>query len=140
MSKINPTTRNILVTLLGVIVGSIVNMSIINIGPSIIPLPEGVTPGDMESLKEHIADFTARDYIIPFLAHALGTLIAAFIAVRMAVSRHKAIATIIGIWFLLGGISVNYMLGTPLAGAAFDIVLAYLPMAWIGYRLGLSGK
>ena len=41
----------------------------------------------------------------------------------------------IGVLFLIGGITVNYMLPGPIWFAIVDIVLAYIPMAWIGGKI-----
>ena len=41
----------------------------------------------------------------------------------------------IGVLFLIGGITVNYVLPGPIWFAIVDIVLAYIPMAWIGGKI-----
>ena len=41
----------------------------------------------------------------------------------------------IGGLFLLGGIMVNFMLPGPSWFALADILIAYIPMAWIGGKL-----
>jgi len=42
---------------------------------------------------------------------------------------------VIGIWFLIGGITMVYMVGGPLWFQATDVLFAYIPMAWIGAKL-----
>lgn len=132
----NPILRNILVVILGIIIGSIVNMAIVMVAPSIIPLPDGVDPSDMEGLKNAISDFEAKHYIFPFLAHALGTLAGAFIAARLGASRKMLLALIIGAWFLIGGIMNASMLGTPPLPTALDLIICYFPFAYLGGKLG----
>ncbi len=127
-----PLLRNILVVIGGIILGSIVNMAIITVGPSIIPLPEGVELTDMEALRIAVPNFEAKHYLFPFLAHALGTLVGAWFAVRFAASRPILLATIIGVWFLIGGILNAIMLGTPIVPSLIDFIFAYIPMALIG--------
>jgi len=126
--------QNILGLLLGIIIGSIINMSIVTISGNFIPLPLGVNPEDVNSLRENIHLFESKHYIMPFLAHALGTLSGAFIASKIAVSKKKMYAYIVGLFFLVGGISAAYMIGTPILPTTIDLVLAYLPMAWIAHR------
>lgn len=133
----HPILRNVLAVLTGVVVGSVVNMALITISGNIIPLPEGIDPTKPESLKENLHLFETRHYVMPFLAHALGTLVGAFIAAKIAVSRNMTFAYAIGIWFLLGGILNIYMLNTPMLPSLVDVVLAYLPFAWLGGKLAI---
>ena len=41
----------------------------------------------------------------------------------------------IGVLFLVGGIIVNFILPGPTWFAVLDILIAYIPMAWIGGKL-----
>ncbi len=70
----NKTVRNILGVILGVVIGSPVNMFLINISVSIIPPPEGADVTTMEGLLEALPRFEAKHYLMPFLAHGIGTL------------------------------------------------------------------
>lgn len=140
----NKTLRTFLITLLaiftGMLIGGIVNIALIVASPSIIPLPEGVNPADTESLKENIHRFTAKHYVMPFLAHALGTLVGAIVSVFIVkglkenTMQLKA-ALSIGILFLWGGIQTSIDIASPLAPTLVDAVLCYIPMALIGYFL-----
>ncbi len=132
----SPTLRNVLAVVAGVVVGGAVNMALISVSGSVIPLPEGVDPADMESLKANIDRFEPRHFLMPFLAHALGTLVGAFLAARLAASRRTALALGIGVFFLFGGVANAFLLPAPVWFLAADLLLAYLPMAWIGGRLG----
>lgn len=132
----NPVLRNILAVLAGIVVGSVVNMAIIMFGGSLVPLPEGVDPTSMESLKESMHLFKPINFLMPFLAHALGTLVGAFITVKFAANRHYLLAMIIGVFFLAGGIMSIMSLPAPMWFNAVDLLLAYLPMAWLGWKLG----
>ena len=62
--------RNILAVLVGVFVGSIVNMSLINISGSIIPPPEGFDLTTEAGLKASMPFLEPKHFIFPFLAHA----------------------------------------------------------------------
>lgn len=123
--------RNILAVVLGWIGGSLVNMGLIKAGHSILPL-EGVDPNDMAALAEVMPTLDFKYFIFPFLAHALGTLVGAAIAGALAVNHHMKFSMAIGGLFLAGGIMINYMLPGPIWFTIADIVLAYIPMAWIG--------
>ena len=132
----NPILKNVLVVLGGIIIGSIVNMLIVTISPSIIPPPEGVDLNNAESLAEGIKLFTPKNFIMPFLAHALGTLVASFFIARFAATQHFRLALIPGFFFLLGGITMSRMVDAPTWFDALDLLVAYLPMAYLGYTFG----
>lgn len=134
----NPIVRNILAVVVGALVGGALNMAIINNGGMLIPPPEGLIPGDMESLKEHMPNFGPEQFVVPFLAHALGTLVGAWLAALIAATHKMKFALSIGVWFLLGGIAVSFMLPAPIWFSAVDILLAYLPMGYLGWKLAGS--
>ena len=131
----NPIVKNILAVLAGVIFGSAVNMGIIMISGSIIPPPEGADVTTTEGLKESIHLFQPRHFIMPFLAHALGTLMGALVCAWIATNRKMTFALVIGAFFLAGGIANLMMLPSPTWFAIVDLVGAYIPMAWIGGKL-----
>lgn len=131
----NPIIRNILAVISGVVLGSVVNMAIVSASGSVIPLPEGVDATDMESLKKSMHLFGPQNFIMPFLAHALGTLVGAMVAYLIAYSHKQTFAFVIGFIFLIGGIANLFMLPSPLWFAIVDLALAYLPMAWLGIKL-----
>ena len=132
----NPTLRNILVVIAGLIIGSMANMAIISLSSSIIAPPAGVDVTTMEGLTEGMHLFEPKHYIMPFLAHAIGTLVGAFIVARFAVRRQVSLAIFVGVFFLIGGIINVYLLPSPTWFAVVDLVLAYIPMAYLGARLG----
>ena len=132
--------RNILAVIAGIIVGSIVNMGIIELGPSIIPNPEGFDNSNMETLAETMHLFTPINYIVVFLAHALGTLAGAFIAAKIATTKNQIFALSLGGWFLLGGIAAVFMFPAPTWYNIVDLTLAYIPMAWLGWKLTEGNK
>jgi len=136
----NPILKNVLAVVAGVLVGGLVNMGLIMLGPSIFPLPEGVNPMDPESLKAGIPLFETRHFVFPFLAHALGTLAGAFVAALIAANRKMTFALVIGVFFLAGGIMNVVDLPAPLGFEVLDLVVAYIPMAWLGGKLGMRGK
>lgn len=130
--------RNFIAIIMGIGVGGALNMFIVTNAGSIIPLPEGVNPADMESLKENLHLFKFKHFIMPFLAHALGTFAGAFIAALIAANYKIRFAITIGIFFLVGGIINLVTLPSPFWFAIIDILFAYIPMAWLGWKLAVS--
>ena len=106
--------RNILAMVIGLFVGGTVNMGIITISGSIIPPPEGADTTTMEGLKAAMELFEIKHFIFPFLAHAIGTLVGALLASLIAVSHQLKLAMVIGIFFLIGGITMVLSVPSPL--------------------------
>lgn len=134
----NPKLQNVIALVTGLVIGSIVNMLIIMIGSSVIPPPAGVDVTKMESLKASMHLFEAKHFIFPFLAHALGTLAGAFLAAKIAFSHNLIFALTVGTLFLIGGIINSIMLPAPLWFIFADLLIAYIPVSWLGAKL--SGK
>ena len=120
--------KKILVLLGGCIVGSVVNMGLIIVGNQLIPVADGMNPMDATMWE-------IRYFIFPFLAHAIGTLSGAFIVAKYTVSYHMILAICIGIFFLLGGISMVFIMPAPVWFIVADLSLAYIPMGWYGWKL-----
>lgn len=135
----HPILKNVLAVVAGIILGGIVNMGVIVLGGQIAPVPDGINIMDPESLKANIDKMPLLNLLIPIIAHALGTLVGAFVTTKIAASHKQRLAMIIGCFFLLGGIQMIMQIGGPLWFKVVDLVFAYLPMAWLGSRLA-SGK
>ena len=132
--------KNILAVVIGILLGSTVNMAIITISSSIIPPPEGADITTMEGLKASIHLFKPINFLFPFLAHALGTLFGAFLAAKIAATHQMKFAMGIGFFFLLGGIANVFLLPGPMWFSVVDLVFAYLPVAYFGGRMALKNK
>ena len=131
----NPILRNVLAVVAGIIVGGVINMGLIYLGPVIIPPPEGADMTTMEGIKAAMPQMETKHFIMPFVAHAIGTLSGAYTAARLAYSNHFRLAVGIGFFFLVGGVMAAIQLPSPLWFEVFDIVVAYLPMGWLGWKM-----
>jgi hypothetical protein len=127
--------KNIAGIIFGLLIGGSVNMGIIMISDSVVALPEGIDPSNMDSLVKNFHLFEPINFLMPFLAHALGTFIAAFIVAKIAATYKLLLALSIGCFFILGGIQMAMLLPAPLWFNIADIGFAYIPMAYLGYRL-----
>lgn len=132
----SPLVKNILAAVAGIVIGGLVNSGIVTLSSSIVPLPEGVDPQSTESLKANIHLFTPQHFIMPFLAHALGTLVGAFVAAKIAATDKMKFAIGLGVFFMLGGIAAAFMIPAPAWFIALDLIVAYIPMAWVGGKVG----
>lgn len=134
--RINP--RSIVAVLVGLVVGSIVNMGLIELGYRLIPPPKGFDASTMETLKASMPLLEPRNFVFPFLGHALGTLVGAAVAALMAVDRKMRVAYIVGFAFLIGGAIMVASMPAPMWFNVLDLVGAYIPMAWLGGSLALK--
>ena len=91
--------------------------------------------------------FTALHFVFPFLAHALGTLIGAIAGTRIGrVVAPTLPMAIVGFPIIIkasgggggrgGGIVNAVSLPAPTVFVTIDLLLAYLPMGYLGWCMG----
>lgn len=131
----NPILKNIIAVIAGFLCGSLLNGGIIMISASVIPPPNGADVTTVEGLRASMHLFEPRHFLMPFLAHALGTFAGAFLAAKIAVNHQIKFALGIGVLFLAGGITNVILLPSPLWFSAFDLTLAYIPMGFLAAKL-----
>ena len=132
--------RNIFAVIAGVVVGGLVNGALIALSSSVIPPPAGADLTTPEGLRTALPLLEPRHFVMPFLAHAVGTLAGALVAFLTALSRRQQIAYGIGVLFLFGGIGAAFMIPAPAWFIAVDLIGAYLPMAWLATKVGAAMK
>jgi len=128
--------RNGLAVIAGIVVGAVLNGALVGIGPSIIAPPEGIDVSSPARLRASIHLFEPRHFVMPFLAHALGTFTGALVAFLIAASSRARMAYVVGAVFLTGGIIASRMIPAPAWFIALDLIGAYLPMAWLAAHVG----
>ncbi|MFN4986235.1 MAG: hypothetical protein ACK5BQ_05445 [Ignavibacteria bacterium] len=131
----NSWLRYALALIVGLFAGSGVNMGLITLGNSIIPLPAGADTSTTEGLRQAITMFGPEHYVFPWLGHAVGTFIGVLIAVLIQRSNVMIIPIIITSAYLIGGITMVMQIPSPLWFDVIDLVGAYLPMGYLGYRI-----
>ena len=132
------TIKNILAILVGVFIGGSTNLLIISNSNAFVALPKGVVPEDLESLSSNIHLFEPIHFLMPFLAHSIGTFCGAFIASKIAVNHKLKFALTIGVFFLIGGVQMSSFLDSPLWFDLVDVSVAYIPMSLLGYKLAVK--
>jgi len=135
----NSKVRNALGITLGIIAGGIVNGGLVAVGPMIIPPPEGVDMTTVEGMSAGMHQLGPANFIAPFLAHALGTFAGALVAYFVAASKTIAVYLVGGL-YLIGGMVASIMIPAPLWFIGLDLIVAYLPMAWLALKIGSSVK
>src|SRR5690606_40961638 len=86
----HPMLRNVLAVIAGLIIGSIVNMLLINISGYVITPPENADVTSMEGLKSAMHVFGPEHVLFPFLAHAFGTFVGDRKSTRLTSSHVKS--------------------------------------------------
>ena len=125
--------RIIFSLILGVFSGSIVNILLIMLGSYIISAPESFNPMNAK-------DWTIALFIFPFLAHSVGTLAGSFVAAKASKNYHISISLMVGLWFLAGGIYMTTIIPAPAWFETLDIIICYIPMAYIGWNLSKGNR
>jgi len=122
------TLKNIGIVILGLIIGMIVNMGLIILGGIVfVPLE------NFEPMNAMNWDF--KYFIFPFLAHSIGTFSGAFIVSKLSKKSNIIMPLIVGFYFLAGGIYMVTILPAPTWFVLLDIILGYIPMALLGWKI-----
>ncbi len=129
--------KNILAVVISLFIGVMVNISIVMFSSSVITPPAGSDLTTTEGLQAAMPLMEPKHFLMPFLAHAFGTLVGAILAASMAVNYKMRFAMIIGICFLVGGIMNIFMLPSPVWFTIVDLGFAYIPMAYLGGKIVL---
>ncbi|MFN0257348.1 hypothetical protein [Pedobacter ureilyticus] len=135
----HPILRNIIAVIAGIVFGGLVNSAIIMVSGNIIPPPNGVDVTTQEGLKASMHLFEPKHFIFPFLAHAVGTFIGAYVAARIA-TKKILLGMLIGFFFLFGGIWMIVILPSPIWFTLVDLAGAYLPVAYFAGRIAKGSK
>lgn len=129
--------KRTLVIFVSIFSGAMLNGALIQISNNVIPPPAGFDLTKMEGLQAAMSHMEPKHFLFPFLAHALGTLLAAVMISRFLRSQQLIFSMMAGILFLMGGVSMVIMLPeTPIWFVLVDLLGAYIPMAYLGYKIG----
>lgn len=136
-----PIVRRILFVISGLIVGAITNMAVLKIGVAIAPMPPGTDVNTPEGIQAAMPLFSFANFLVPLLAHAIGTLVGAWVASRWSGTTSRWPALIVGAAFFIGGLSMVIQIpATPVWFMIADLGLCYFPMALLGYRMGVRSS
>lgn len=113
-------------------------MGLVILGPMIIAPPAGVDMSTVEGMTEGMHLLRPEHFAVPFLAHALGTFAGALVAYFIVASHKQRAVYIVAVFYLIGGIAASRMIPAPTWFIFLDLLVAYLPMAWLALKLGSS--
>jgi hypothetical protein len=86
----------------------------------------------IEGIKAALPLLCPKHFLMPFLAHVLGTFVSALVATIIAASHELNIVIEIEIFSLLCGIAAVAMIPAPLWFAVVDLIAAYISMGYLG--------
>ena len=132
----NTAARNTLAFIAGFIALAAAKYVATKAGNAVIPPPAGADLSTIESFKAAIPLYEARHWIPAFFEHAVGSMAGGAVAALVAASHRMRLALGIGALHMVGGIAAALMLPIPIWVTVVDLVAMYLPMAWIGAKLG----
>ncbi|MBT6440591.1 MAG: hypothetical protein HOK72_12865 [Flavobacteriales bacterium] len=110
-------------------------MGVLELGPMLIPNPEGFDNSSMETLAATLHLLNPINYITVFLAHSLGALVGAAVASLIAANRKLLFALVVGVLFLTAGLYMSFSLPSPNWYIIVDSLGAYIPMSLIAWKL-----
>jgi hypothetical protein len=87
-----------------------------------------------EDMAQHVSTLPASGFILVYVAHIGGAFVGAFIAASIARSKRIAVALVVGVIFLIGGIMAAVQIPSPTLFVILDLI-SYLPAAYLGGRI-----
>ena len=125
--------RNVAAVVAGLVAGMVFNMALIQLNTVFFPLPEGTTMADTPQMREAIKAMPGAAWILVMIAHLGQAFVGGWVAARLGASHRMALALVVGVLSLAGGVANAVMLDTP-AWTWIEMPL-YLVAAWFGGRL-----
>lgn len=127
--------RNILTVVIALVLGSLANGLILQLGLQVIPPPEGMDMSTPEGLNAAFEVMTFKHFVTPFLAHALGTFVGCLTVAYFALQIKNALTYLVSGVFFIGGLYMVLILQAPMWFNILDLTLAYFPMAWLALKI-----
>lgn len=110
------------------------------VGNGVIPPPAGVDLSTIDGFKAAIPLYEARHWLPAFFEHAVGSMVGGAAAAVLAASHRMKLALAVGALHMAGGVAAALMLPIPSWVVIIDLVVMYLPMAWVGAKLGSGSR
>ena len=116
--------KGLLAVVVGLVVGSAVNMGLILLGARVVPAPAGVDTTTSKGLAAAMPLLGPAHFVFPFLAHALGTFAGALLATWIAGRVSRVPAAVIGVLGMLPGVMLPIAMGVPITAQTLGVMLA----------------
>lgn len=106
--------RNIGAVIAGLVVGSIVNMSLVMLNSSVLnPMPPGTDMNDPAQFGAYIETLPGWAFLVVMAAHLGQATVGGWVAARLGASKPVVLALIVGVLTMLGCVANLLMLPGP---------------------------
>ncbi len=126
--------KNIFAVLLAISAAAIIAFSLIVLGHSIFPTPDGIDTNNFESIKNNFHLFEVKHLLFPLIAHGLATLAASYLVSRFAKTHKFWFAIGIGIIFMAASLSLSLRIG-HFSWIGIVEIAQYIPISFLGYKI-----
>jgi hypothetical protein len=129
--------RNILAVIAGFVVGSALISAVQYLNYQLNPPPPGLDPSKAEDIVKMMEGVTVPVLLMVEFSYLLGSLGAGFVSGKVAASRWKLWALVLGTAFTIANFVNMAQIPHPLWFAVLTTV-TFLPLAWLGARLAVK--
>ncbi len=133
-SSAPPIIRSIIAVAAGVFIGGIATVGVEALGHVFVPPPAGLDVTNPEAVRGAMAALPTRHFLPLLLAYVVGPTLGAALAARMAPSRARLHAAVVGGVFAVGGF-MNFMSIPHPAWFVVASMLAFLAAPLLGTRI-----
>ncbi len=130
--------RNIGAVIAGMIVGMVLNITIIMINLIFFPMPEGLSMQDQEGFSAWAKTLPETAFILPMVAHLAQAFGGGWLAARIGASHPMVLAMIVGVLSLGGGISNALSMEIPTW--MWIEMPFYLVLAWVAGNIEVKRR
>jgi hypothetical protein len=124
--------RNAGAILLGLMVGMMVNMALIELNMRVLfPIPDDMDMADPEAVEVFLATLPATGFILVIAAHLGQAFVGGWVAARLGASHPMRLALIVGAVTLAGGVSMLMMIPGP-QWVVLELPFYMVVAAWAG--------
>jgi hypothetical protein len=130
--------RHLSAVIAGLVIGMIANMAIIMLNLVIYPMPEGLSMDDQEAFSAWVSTLPETSFLLPMVAHMAQAFFGGWVAARLGSSHPMALAMIVGVLSLVGGIINALSLAIPTW--MWIEMPFYLVLAWVAGTIELKRR
>lgn len=131
--------RNAVAAIVGYIVGSTINMGLIQLNMQVLfPPAPGIDVSDPLQFNGYIATLPSVAFLVVLVAHLGQSFVGAWVAARLGASHPMILAMSIGVLSLAGGIIAMTMIEGP-AWLMIELPL-YLVVAWAAGNMEIKRR
>jgi hypothetical protein len=123
----------IVAVIVGLVVGMLANILILNLNHQFFPMPDGVSYEDQETFNAWLTTLPQTAFILVVVAHLAQAFFGALIAALIAKHNMLCVAMAVSILTMIGGIANLLMIPAP-AWMWIEMPL-YLVVAWLAVTL-----